>query len=59
MCEYCNQRYNEPFYQNDKDCITLKISDKYSKNNTIRIINGLKEHRVLINYCPMCGRKLI
>lgn len=58
MCEYCDQKYNEPFYANDKKLTGLRISSKYSQNNSIIVICGLVKCVVKINYCPMCGRKL-
>ena len=58
MCEYCSERYNEWIYRNENKCIAVKISDKYSKNNTLRIITGLANATIKINYCPMCGREL-
>ena len=58
MCRYCDNRYNKLIYDNEKKTIAVKISDKYTKNNTLRIWTISGQAYIKINYCPICGRKL-
>lgn len=59
-CPYCNGKNDKPFYKNFGTALNLIMPDK-----AIQIIyedNGKASAYFtepgVINYCPMCGRKL-
>lgn len=55
MCEYCN--FNKPLENNKFMYIELEI---FEGINNLKVDTKEDTHtRVNINYCPMCGRKLI
>lgn len=57
MCKYCEKR--KKIEENENDNIYLSIIGKHLMLlGTLPKISRYFGRDVLINYCPMCGRKL-
>ncbi len=55
MCKYCEKE--KKFAESKNDNIYFQIYEKHLRVIG-KLFNSLFGRDILINYCPMCGRKL-
>jgi len=57
MCKYCDGKNGFTNKLEEKEFMTFYISN-VALNMEIYLPTRVIETKILINYCPMCGRKL-
>lgn len=57
MCEYCEKRKKIEEDENDNIYLSI-IGEHLMLLGTLPMISRYFGRDILINYCPMCGRKL-
>ena len=62
MCKYCETTSNRPavesIYYDDLDVYIIGNELNIDLNMNIEDVYIDNEYEIVINYCPMCGRKL-
>lgn len=54
MCEFCEKQLHKKGFEPESPCMV------FDENGEHEIyFHGLDEEYYKINYCPMCGRKLV
>lgn len=53
MCDFCNET-KEKGFEYESPCVVKNDDGEYEV-----YFHGLYEEYFKINYCPMCGRKLV
>ena len=58
MCEYCEAKYFVQVERFTKPLLA-PLTEVEELNNKLIDLTGIEYLQISINYCPMCGRKLV